>query len=140
MRLMNSTFRRNIREITLYVIFGALTTLISLVTYWMFTRCIYLGYYWANVLSWVLAVAFAFTTNKTIVFRDTGKLPRKIIFFLTSRLATLGMDTALLFVGIELLNINDFIVKVFVQIIVIAENYVLGKFFVFRKSSNKVDS
>ena len=135
---MNSTFKRNIREIILYVLFGALTTIVSLVSYWLFTRWFGLVYYWANVLSWILAVAFAFITSKTIVFRDTGELPKKIILFLISRMITLGIDTAILFLGIEMLKIDDFLTKVFVQVVVVAANYLLGKFLVFRKVDRKL--
>lgn len=134
MKTLSNKVKDNIREIVLYVVFGFLTTLISIVSYWIFTRVIGIGYQYANVLSWIAAVAFAFATNKIFVFRDKGKTSQKLILFWGSRLFTLILETGLLYLGIEVVGINDFIAKIFVQAVVIVVNYLMGKLVVFRRT------
>jgi putative flippase GtrA len=63
------SFYRAHKEGILYLIFGALTTLISIATFEIFS--LIFGeerYLFSNFLSWVIAVIFAFCTNKTLVF------------------------------------------------------------------------
>lgn len=51
MKMMSNKVRENLREIALYIVFDVLTTLISIVSYWIFTRGIGVGYQYANALS-----------------------------------------------------------------------------------------
>lgn len=134
MKALSNKLKENIREIVLYVVFGCLTTLISIFSYWIFTRGIGIGYQFANVLSWIVAVAFAFATNKIFVFRDKGRTSQKLILFWGSRLFTLTLEIGLLYLGIELLGINDFTAKIFIQAVVIVLNYLMGKLVVFRRT------
>lgn len=134
MKALSNKVKENIREIVLYVVFGCLTTLISIVSYWFSTRGIGVGYQYANALSWIVAVAFAFATNKIFVFRDKGRTSQKLILFWVSRLFTLILETGLLYLGIELLGINDFTAKIFIQAVVIVVNYLMGKLVVFRRT------
>ena len=106
---------------------------VSFVIYFAFTRVFSLDYYFSNVLSWVGAVTFAFFANKRIVFKDKGKTVTKAVLFFASRLATLGLEMVLMYLGIEILAANDLVVKIAVQIIVIVSNYLAGKLVVFRK-------
>ena len=68
------------REIILYFIFGFLTFLISVATYTFCSRVLLLNELIANVVSWVIAVLFAFFTNRKWVFDGDdaakGKLRR----------------------------------------------------------------
>ena len=53
--------------------------------------------------------------------------------FVASRVSTLVMDMALMFVMVTLCGLNDKIAKLAVQVVVTVANYVLSKFFVFHK-------
>ena len=122
-----------LKEIVLYLVVGGCTTAVSFIIYFAFTRLFLLGYYLSNVLSWVGAVTFAFFANKYIVFKNKGKTVRKALLFFASRLATLGLEMVLMYLGIEILVANDLVVKIAVQIIVIVSNYLAGKFVVFQQ-------
>jgi len=85
------------KEGILYLIFGGLTTLISILSFWLFS--LMLGeerYLLSNFLSWVLAVIFAFVTNKTLVFgskkTDKSTLLREGLEFLGARVFSLGLE------------------------------------------------
>ena len=58
------------KELILYVIFGALTTLVDFVVYGIFTRIIPLGTVWAQIISISAAIIFAYIVNKKYVFND----------------------------------------------------------------------
>lgn len=127
------------KEIINYLIVGVLTTVVSLVVYYgavllfldpndAFQLQI------ANVLSWIAAVTFAYFTNRKYVFEseNTNMLKEAGKFYL-SRVSTLLMDMAIMFVGVTILAFNDKIVKLVVQVVVIVANYVFSKLFVFTK-------
>lgn len=137
---MTKTIKKNIKEILLYLIFGILTTIVSLGTYLLLTRIASVGYYVANILSWVVAVSFAFITNKNVVYKDNGQTLVKAVRFFVSRAATLGMETILLYYGIEKLGFNDFATKLFIQVLVVVGNYVAGKVLVFRNHNRSSET
>ena len=127
------------REIISYLIVGGLTTVVSLVTYY---ACVLTALdpnhpvqlQCANILSWIAAVAFAYVTNRRFVFRSINKhMLREAGAFVASRVGTLVMDMALMFIMVTLGGLNDKIAKLAVQVVVTVANYVLSKFFVFHK-------
>ena len=130
------------REVIMYLIFGVLTTVVSLVVYYalIFTilnpeNAIQLQI--ANILSWIAGVAFAYVTNRKYVFesKEENKL-KELSKFVTSRLVTLFLDMFIMFVGVTCLKGNDKIVKLISQVLVIIGNYVFSKIFVFKKKIN----
>ena len=88
----------------------------------------------ANVISWGVAVIFAYVTNRKYVFnsKNDDKV-KEIKDFFIARLATLVMDMVLMYLGVNVLKFNDKIIKIISQVIVIVSNYVLSKIFVFKK-------
>lgn len=125
------------KEVINYLFFGGCTTLVSILTFYIFNKILGLNEHIANVISWILAVLFAFITNKKYVFeskvKDTKGLLKEIISFFGARLLTLGIEEVILFVGSNLLHIDPLIVKVIGQVVVIVSNYFLSKLFVFKK-------
>ena len=51
------------KELVLYVVFGVLTTVVSYVSYWIFTDFLHIPYMVSTALSWVLSVTFAYVTR-----------------------------------------------------------------------------
>lgn len=127
------------KEVILYVVFGVLTTVVSLVTYYICVgtflnaeNAIQLQI--ANIIAWIISVAFAYITNRKFVFESTNKNKLgEATKFVTSRIATLLMDMLIMFLGVTLLKLNDGIIKIISQVIVIVANYVFSKIFVFKK-------
>lgn len=127
------------KEVILYIVFGVLTTLVSLVTYKL---CVVtflnaenaLQLQIANIIAWIVSVAFAYVTNRKFVFesKNSNKL-QEASKFVTSRIATLLMDMLIMFIGVTLLKFNDGIIKLVSQVVIIVANYVFSKIFVFKK-------
>lgn len=125
------------KAVLLYVLFGGLTTVISIGTFWVGHDVLSLGEHIANILSWVLAVLFAFVTNRVWVFSAPTKTKTtffgQLFRFYGGRVFTLGVEELLLFIFITLLHVNGMVVKVGAQIVVLILNYVVSKCFVFKK-------
>ncbi len=125
------------KEKLLYVFFGGLTTVVSLVSFWLVDRVMAQNEHVANLVSWILAVLFAFVTNRIWVFgaRTEGlaAFVRQLLSFYGGRLATLGIEEALLLIFITWLQFDSMIVKIAAQIVVLILNYIVSKLLVFRK-------
>ena len=110
---------RKYREIILYLVFGGLTTLVNYAALWLFydlLRIRVLDALGANALAWVVAVLFAFVTNKLYVFEsrstDKATLARESVSFFLSRLVSLGVESAVIYIGVTLLGGNLWIIKI----------------------------
>ena len=125
------------RHELLYLIFGALTTLVNFVVYLGATRLAGMGTTAANALAWLMAVLFAYLTNRTWVFESQATGAREIgaelLRFMAGRVATGLMDIAIMYVSVDLLGANDVVMKILSNVLVIILNYVISKLMVFRK-------
>ena len=128
------------KEIINYLIFGILTTIVSLLTYYLLVYTILnpnkpIELQIANIISWITCVTFAYITNRKYVFNSKDKnIIKEITKFYSSRLSTLFIDMLIMFIFVTRLNFNDKIIKIIVQIIIIILNYILSKLLVFKKS------
>ena len=127
------------KEIIWYLVFGILTTIVSLITYFLLTYTVIdvnnsFMLQIANIISWVTSVTFAYFTNKKYVFKKKEKSIREALTFYLSRLSTLLLDMLLMFILVTKLNMNDKICKLIIQIIIIILNYILSKLLVFKKT------
>ena len=124
LRIFNP-FYKKYKEVLLYLFFGGLTTV-----------SMHMDPMVANIFSWILAVLFAYVTNRIWVFENTAKdvkgIIQEMISFFGGRVATLLMEEAVLYVGIKILFMNSIIVKVFAQVLVVIANYIISKLFVFK--------
>ena len=133
-------------EIINYLIFGILTTIISVITYLFFANFIFsikndLTIQISNVLSWICAVTFAYITNRKYVFKSKIKGKKQIkeaMNFFLSRIFSLIVDMLMMYILFSIIHMDDTIAKIFVQIIVVILNYLLSKIIVFKKNNDKV--
>ena len=126
----------NYKEIFSYLFFGVLTTLVNIITYYLFKQYLNINYQSANIIAWIISVTFAFITNKIFVFisiNNFKKTIKEMFSFYGFRLLSLGFDITIMFVAISVLNINDLVSKVISNIVVIIINYLFSKIFIFKK-------
>ncbi|QUB95283.1 GtrA family protein [Leptotrichia sp. oral taxon 218] len=123
------------KETFLYLIFGILTTVVNTVSFFLFNKT--LNYKIANTLAFVLAIIFAYVTNKLYVFesKKEGKVEiiKEFVFFIGSRLFTFIIDMLLMVLFVEILYKNVMISKIIVNVVVIILNYILSKKLVFKR-------
>ena len=121
-------------ELWNYLIVGALTTVVSIGSYSIFSKLLKINYLISNILSWIVSVIFAYFTNRWFVFHSKEKKKfKEFIAFVSSRVLTLLLDSCLMIVGVDYLKIDDLLTKILVQIIIVISNYILSKLIVFKK-------
>ena len=127
------------KDILMYLIFGVLTTIVSYGIYFPLYNLLFWPATLCNVLSWIGAVVFAFVTNKIFVFRSKDWSGRaaftEFYKFVGSRLASLVVETAIIFVTVEVLFLDGNIMKLVASLIVVIMNYITSKLIVFRRKN-----
>ena len=132
------------KEIINYLIFGVLTTLVNLITKYILLFTILdptngFQLQIAIIISWIVAVIFAYFTNRKFVFesKNENKL-KEFINFVVARIATLLLEMFIMWFFVTLLKLNsDLYVVIFTlvaQVAVVIGNYIFSKLFVFKKT------
>ena len=133
---------RNIKKIIntqtiLYVIFGILTTIVNLISYYFFSNIMSINYLISNMISWIISVLFAYITNKFYVFNSKDKskdiIIKEFIKFVNCRLTSGIIEMILLFLLVDIIKVNDVISKLVIGVIVVILNFIFSKLFVFKK-------
>ena len=143
MKSIKALFLRH-KDIILYLIFGVLTTAVNYLVYLPCYNYLELSSVTSNCIAWCVAVAFAFLTNKPIVFRSHDWSAKTLLpelgKFVSCRVATGVMETLIMFVAVDLAHLDGNILKIFTNIAVIILNYLGSRIIVFCKKSAKSDS
>ena len=135
-------------EILAYLFFGLATTLVSILSRLVIYQLTHKELI-ATTLANIIGILFAFSTNDTIVFKQTGKNRLiRLLKFSLARLSTFLLDLFLTFLFVtQFPNIigqfvNNNIDKVntietaISQFLIIILNYIFSKVFVFKKIEN----
>ena len=157
------------REIFWYFVFGVLTTIVNLIAFAVLREAFKVKWpvtigKWSfdlfvpfiNAIAWVVAVVFAYVTNKLFVFHTKGNVKKEFISFVAARLFTffafeLGLfslsvmvmenacnmpkdDILISIFGIDIANI--YLVKLFIAVFVVIANYIFSKLFIFKKKES----
>ena len=128
------------KEGLLYLFFGGCTTLVNIISFFVF-RKLNISIYISNIVAWLIAVVFAFVTNKLFVFESRGKefkeTLKEAVSFFAFRVVSLLFDMGIMYVLIDLLSSNEMFAKVASNVFVIIINYVFSKLFIFAGNKNK---
>lgn len=147
------------KETVLYIVFGVLTTLVNFVAFKLFTVLFDsvssgIGVHISNILAWVIAVAFAYVTNKLFVFESrswkTNVIAKEIPSFVAARLFSLGVEELGLIVFVNLLHFDEktftvpvisfalsgeMTAKLILAVAVVILNYFFSKLIIFKKKN-----
>ena len=126
-------------EIIKYIIVGGLTTVFSMVCFyasvWTFldgNDALQLQV--ANIISWIGGVAFAYVTNRTIVFKSKNcNILKELITFTGARVVTLFLDMGVMLVLATIMGVNYNLAKLLSTVLVMVANYFISKLIVFKE-------
>ena len=134
------------KEIIVYIIFGGLTTVVNWLTYGWLVKYVHININISNVVAWIVAVLFAYFTNKIWVFNskkwDALSLLKEFSLFIGARLISGIFEIislpVLIFIGFnqQILGIDGFFAKVIISIFVVLLNYITSKLFIFKQKTN----
>lgn len=120
-----------------YCVVGGTTTLLDLVVYFVLCELLHRDPTLSNVLSIGVSIIYSFFMNKIFVFRTPWNEHRAVFDelwkFVSSRLGTMALEIGLVFVFANLMGYDGFVSKLATQVIIFIANYVLSKFWAFRK-------
>lgn len=124
-------------DILSYLFFGGLTTVVNYVVYLPCYNWLGLSATLSNVIAWVVAVAFAYLTNKPFVFQSHDwswkTVGPELAKFVGCRIGSGLLETAVLFITVDLLHWDGNIMKLILSVAVVILNYVGSKLLVFKK-------
>lgn len=124
------------KEVILYVIFGVLTTIVNIATFYVLTHFAHITENVSNVIAIILAVVFAYVTNRKLVFNSTAKTFKEIVVeifkFFSARFFTMLVEFFGFMLLFDVMHIPNMISKVVVTVLVIILNFFLSKFFAFK--------
>lgn len=124
-------------DIISYLFFGGITTIINYLVYLPCYNWLQMSASLSNAIAWVFAVAFAFLTNKPFVFKSHDWSAKVVIpeltKFLGCRIGSGILETAILFLTVDLLLWDGNILKIITSILVVILNYFGSKLLVFTK-------
>lgn len=127
------------REIIVYLIVGVLNTIVSWGAAFLGKLILNTDISWQNTLnntfSWVVGVLFAYPLNRKWVFKSVNpQIFKEFIGFASSRVSTLIMDIVIMWLTVNVLDMQYWIAKIFISsVIVTIANYVFSKLFIFKK-------
>lgn len=123
-------------EIINYLVVGFIGVIISISSY-AICRYFNLSILISNIVSWIISVIAMYILNKLFVFKTKNlakkKLLKEFFSFVLARIFTLFIETFILYLGADIIKINDIFVKVIAQIIIIILNYIFSKLIIFKK-------
>ena len=124
-------------DIVSYLFFGVCTTIVNYLVYIPCYNLLGMSASVSNMVAWVVAVAFAYLTNKPFVFKSNDWSAATVVPELTKfvgcRIGSGVAETIVLFLAVDLLGWNGNIWKLVTQVMVTVMNYVASKLVVFRK-------
>ena len=124
-------------DVLSYLFFGVLTTVVNYLIYLPCYNMLHLSASISNAIAWVVAVAFAYLTNKPWVFKSHDWSRQTVIPELTKfvgcRVGSGALETGIIFLTVDLLCWNGNIMKLVTSVLVVILNYIGSKLLVFRK-------
>lgn len=125
------------RSLFFYAVFGVLTTIVNVLVYMLCFQYLGIKNLVSTIIAWIIAVLFAFFTNKIWVF-DSKSFAISIFLselwkFISCRLATGVFELLVMFIGVDILFGPPAFIKLGCNILVIVLNYVFSKMLIFRR-------
>lgn len=146
----------------IYIFYGVVTTIINYIAHFglrlAFTDLSGIGEYtFGSVMSamensavssagaatfaWVVSMVFAFFVNKFFVFehKSTGRseFAKEFFSFAGGRIFSYFCELAIMFICVDVMRLNELIIKLLCNVLVMILNYIFSKFLVFRKKKDQ---
>lgn len=129
-------FLKKYEEVLRYIFFGVLTTLVNFSVFYLLDTVLGKSYLIANFFSIIIAILFAYITNKIFVFQseteNIKETMKEFINFLALRLFSGVFDMLSMYLLVDGLSTDTNLAKLLTQVIVVVSNYLFSKLFIFK--------
>lgn len=116
----------------IYLIIGASTTILDALLYWLLVNVFHLWYFWAGAITGVAIPAYNFFSHKRFTFKNKNKTLPQLPRYLTLLIFNYFVGLFLLYVFVDVLNINYMVSKILVTLVFALYNFFAFKLFVFK--------
>ena len=128
------------QELVNYLVVGVIGTVVSIAIFTALMKMTNESVL-SNIISWVVTVILMYMLNRYFVFLEHAKdkvaILKEMSTFVSARIATLLLETAIVWLGIDVMKLNSGLkiiaVKTVGQIVVIVLNFVAAKLVIFKK-------
>ena len=125
------------KQLCTYVFWGIGTTVVNLIVYFICTELFFMNHIHSNVIAWILAVIYAYISNKIFVFASKSWHPsvlfKEFFEFVSARFLSGVVETIILYTFVDCLHYPDGYVKIFAGLLIGTVNYLLSKLLIFKK-------
>ena len=115
--------------------------IVNIATYAFCSRILNINFMISNIIAWFAAVIFAYITNKLFVFESKNTnikfILKELTSFMSCRILSGTIELILMYIMINFMFINDFIVKIITNIVVVVLNFIFSKLIIFK--NNKIE-
>lgn len=127
------------KETVKYIFIGGCTTAVNFIFFSLLYDFLKLGLNPSNAIAIFISIIFAFFANKYFVFNSRfnslSKTFKEFMLFISGRALTMLIEVIGVWLFVSKFSLNEYLSKLFIQIIVLILNYIISKFFVFKKIS-----
>jgi len=127
------------KEVVLYVVFGVLTTIVNIGASYLLEGTFHVNGAIASAVGIILAVLFAYFTNRKMVFNSTATTFKEKLQefgkFLLGRAFTMIVEEGGVILFYNILHLPFQPVKLALTIIVVILNFFISKFFAFKNKA-----
>lgn len=127
--------KRNIKQLTLYGIIGAIAASIDFAFFNILTIYTGLHYIVANCISVLAGIFTSFSLNRTFNFKVTDKTAIRFGIFFTIGILGLALSNVILWLGVEQYKYDETITKIASIFIVAFIQFILNKFITFKRTN-----
>lgn len=130
------------RSVIMYLVFGALTTLINIVSYFFLYDCLHVSNVISTSIAQVVSILFAYITNKLWVFDSKSwkfsVICYEVVSFFGFRALSALFDIGFMWITVSLLSLWPLGMKITSNVVVVILNYLASKLFIFRKKDSRL--
>jgi len=121
-----------------FIKFGLVGVLNTLINWIIFILLNFIGIYYivANIIAYAIATANSYIWNSKWVFKYNGENKKETtVKFVILNLIGLGLNTAILYLLVDMAGFNKLIALIITTGIVMIINYILNKVWVFQENN-----
>jgi putative flippase GtrA len=128
------------KEVTNYLLFGILTTLVNILSFMFLDKYMDLDYKISTTIAWLASVIFAYVTNKIYVFNNKEHsvkgVMKELFSFAFFRVLSYLIDIGFIILFVEVFRLDSLVAKIITNVMVVIFNYFASKFIIFRKKTS----
>ena len=124
--------KNNIKDFLLYLIVGGIATVTECLLFFVMDKC-RLHYAIATVVAYILSTFVNWLAGRLLVFKDNHcSLLKEILSIYVASIVGLLLNLIIMWLAIDVININEMISKIFATAIVFFYNFLVRKLLIYK--------